>query len=56
MTDNIGLYYYDEDEDADNEGEWELVEPIYLNVNVEKGYIDGYWYIEHFSRYAIASR
>ena len=49
--DNISLYYYDEDKDN-----WEFVEPIYLNVNVNKGHIAGCWYIEHFSRYAIASR
>lgn len=48
---NIGVYYYDEDKDN-----WEFVEPIHFNVVINKGHITGCWYIEHFSRYAIASR
>lgn len=55
--DNIGLYYYEEDdENSEEEGEWELIEPIYLRVDVSKGHIVGCWHIDHFSRYAIASR
>jgi len=47
----IGLYYYNEDENT-----WELMEPVKLNVDIDKGCIKGYWRIPHFSRYAVASR
>jgi len=47
----IGLYYYDEYENI-----WKLMESIRLEVDVTKGSFNGCWYIEHFSRYAIASR
>jgi hypothetical protein len=48
---SIGLYYYNEDKNN-----WELVEPIRFNFVINKGHIVGCWYIDHFSRYAIASR
>ncbi len=51
---SVGLYCYDES------GLWELIEPICLRVRVgsedHDSEIRGLWWINHFSRYALASR
>jgi hypothetical protein len=49
--DRVGFYYFNEDQ-----GVWELIDPIFLFVNVEKGRIFGKCRVDHFSRYAVAER
>lgn len=47
---SVGLYYYND------QGFWELIEPIALKVEIDEGEIRGLWWLDHFSRYALASR
>jgi hypothetical protein len=46
----VGIYYHNDD------GLWEYIEPIYLDLDIEEGEIEMKCLIEHFSRYALAER